>query len=275
MQCTEAVKQEAQKQERCHADDGTVQVAGKCLPAESDGAVSAGQQERKRKEAERQAVAPDNGEEHPAAAPPAEAAQPPAAAPTAILRRPTEPRTLAAVAAANADQTSSAEVLRLRPSCTHGQHIVWQLRDFSEPSFFHESVSSLYLLEARLASARAWSYRHSPGLTRTHHCATLSHDRRVLPMHAGSACAVSGLVQGQAALTEWAHRATGGGACTGGGGQAGSAAGAGGGRGGGRAQAQGSGGRQAARAGGAYRSARGRAVRGARKPACVHVTYSA
>lgn len=70
-----------------------------------------GLQELKRKEAERQAQAQENGEERPAAAPPAEAA--PAGAPTAILRRPAEPpRTLAAVAAANADPPSAAEVQR-------------------------------------------------------------------------------------------------------------------------------------------------------------------
>ncbi|KAK9843393.1 hypothetical protein WJX81_000196 [Elliptochloris bilobata] len=68
------------------------------------------EQERKRKEAERQAAAAENGEHVPSAAPePAEAALP-VPAPTAILRRPAEPRTLAAVAAANADRPTAAEV---------------------------------------------------------------------------------------------------------------------------------------------------------------------
>lgn len=102
---------------------GTARVAEARAHAAPDLAMPGFQQERKRKEAERQAAASEKGEEHPAATAPSEAAQPPAAAPTAILRRPAEPRTLAAVAAVNADPPSPAEVLRTRVVKTRGRHL--------------------------------------------------------------------------------------------------------------------------------------------------------
>ena len=108
----------------CHASEGTARVAEARAHAAPDLAVPGVQQERKRKEAERQAAASENGEEHPAAAAaPTEAAQPPAAAPTTILRRPAEPRTLAAVAAVNADPPSPAEVPGLTVVEICGQHL--------------------------------------------------------------------------------------------------------------------------------------------------------